>query len=300
MDDLNDILIFAKVVQLESFTAAAERLNLPKSSVSRRVARLEERLGARLINRSTRRLSVTEVGWRYYEYCDRIERELAEASGVVESYQSEPSGLLRVTAPYALGQAFMSHLVSTFLDTYPNARVQVDLTNRQVDLIEERFDVAIRVGTLEDSSLVLTHLGRGASKLFAGAAYFEAFEEPLTPKALSRHVLIDRPLSGTAVTLIKEVDRKVLEQVTVDIYPRLVCNDDLVRLESAIANQGIAVLPTFVARSALDRGLLVSVLPDWAVRIVDVSALYPSYKDLSPAVRAFVALAKEQLQDCFV
>ena len=160
MDNLNDILIFTKVVEQGSFTAAAERLELPKSSVSRAVSRLEERLGAELLRRSTRQLRLTEIGQRYYDHCRRIVQELEEANSVVASYQAQPSGLIRITAPYILGQAFLGMVLAEYMATYPDVTCHVELSNRRIDLIEEGFDVAIRVGELPDSSLKMIHLGR--------------------------------------------------------------------------------------------------------------------------------------------
>ena len=184
MDNLNDILVFTKVVEQGGFTAAARILGLPKSSVSRGVSRLEARLSTRLLQRSTRRLHLTEVGQRYYEHCRRIIHELEKANGIVESYRSQPSGLLRITAPYILGQAFLGSILTAFLAAYPEVQCQIELSDRRVDLIEEGFDLAIRAGDLPDSSLIMTHLVRASAGLFASPTYLEKQGMPTTPPEL--------------------------------------------------------------------------------------------------------------------
>ena len=296
MDNLNDILIFTKVVEQGGFTAAAEILDLPKSSVSRGVSRLETRLQTRLLQRSTRRVNLTEIGRSYYEYCRRIIHELEEANTIVASYQSQPSGLLRITAPYILGQAFLGEIVTEFLAAYPQVRCQIELSNRRVDLIEEGFDLAIRAGTLPDSSLIMTHLGRAKAELFASATYLENQGTPQIPPQLSSHILLDNANNLSKFWTLSRGP----EQIEVAISPRLVSNDVEILLETAIAHQGIAALPKFVALQGVENNQLKPVLPGWYVRLVDINALYPSYKDLSPAVRAFIDLAKKRLKKILV
>lgn len=292
MDNLNDVLIFTKVVEQGGFTAAAKVLGLPKSSVSRGVSRLEERLQVRLLQRSTRRTRPTEIGQRYYEYCQRILLELQEANSVIESYRSEPSGLLRITAPYILGQAFLSNIVAEFLDRYSEVRCQVVLLNRYVDLIEEGFDVAIRVGSPPESSLSLVPVGQEDVKLFASPSYLEKKGIPRTPAELAGHVLLDTAhIPAQTWTLTKGSS-----QSTVDWSPRLVCNDVSIVLENALSHQGIAALPNFTALDAVSLNQLKPVLPDWHVKQVDIQIVYPSYKDLSPSLRAFVTISQEQLK----
>ena len=292
MDDLNDILIFTKVVEKGSFTAAAESLMLPKSTVSRSISRLEARLSTRLLQRSTRRINLTEIGRRYYDRCRQIIQELEAANGIVESYRAQPSGLLRITAPYMLGQAFLGAIVAEFLATYPDVRCQVELSNRRIDLIEEGFDLALRVGSLPDSSLIMTRLGQVNASLFASSSYLAKHGIPQTPSELHRHILLDL---GTSVVKNRTLTDG-LDRTEIAILPRLVCNDADILLDAAIAHQGIAVLPQFVAQDAIAQDRLEPVLPEWHVHQVDINALYPSYKDLSPTVSAFVDLAKNCLK----
>jgi DNA-binding transcriptional LysR family regulator len=295
MDDLNDILIFTKIVEQGSFTAAAESLNLPKSSVSRSLSRLEARLSTRLLQRSTRRINLTEIGRRYYDRCHQIMQELEVANGIVESYQLQPSGLLRITAPYVLGQAFLGAIVTEFLATYPDVQCQVELSNRRIDLIEEGFDLALRVGSLPDSSLIMTRLGQTTASLFASSSYLTKYGIPQAPSELHSHILLDL---GNAPVKSRTL-RQGSVQAEVAVLPRLVCNDVDILLEAAIAHQGIAVLPKFTALEAIAQHQLEPVLPAWYAHQVDINALYPSYKDLSPAVSAFVDLAKRYLKKVF-
>jgi DNA-binding transcriptional LysR family regulator len=292
MNDLNDILIFTKVVEKGSFTAAAESLMLPKSTVSRSLSRLEARLSTRLLHRSTRRINLTEIGRRYYDRCRQIMQELEAANGIVESYQSQPSGLLRITAPYVLGQAFLGEIVAEFLATYPDIQCQIELSNRRLDLIEDGFDLALRVGALPDSSLIMTRLGQANTGLFASSSYLSKYGTPQTPAELHTQILLD--LGNTLVK--SRTFTSGLERIEIAISPRLVCNDADILLDAAIAHQGIAVLPRFVALNAIAQHRLEPVLPEWHIHRVDINALYPSYKDLSPAVNAFVNLAKRYLK----
>ncbi|NER79288.1 MAG: LysR family transcriptional regulator [Leptolyngbya sp. SIO1D8] len=296
MDNLNDILIFTKVVEQGSFTRTAEILALPKSSVSRAVSRLEARLGAQFLHRSTRRIRLTEIGQRYYAHCRRIMQELEEANSVVASYQSQPSGLLCITAPYILGQALLGPVLAEYLMTYPDVKCQVELSNRRIDLIEEGFDLAIRVGTLPDSSLRMTHLGRATASLFASPTYLKRYGNPQTPAEVSDHCLLDNAKTIAKFWTLNQDS----ERITIPVSPRLVCNDAAILLENAIAHQGIAVLPKFITLQAIEQGQLQAVLPDWCIKQVAINALYPSYKDLSPAVQAFINLGKQCLKKALV
>src|SRR5713101_7275743 len=183
--DLNEILVFARVVQAGSFTAAAAALGMPKSSVSRKVSDLEERLKSRLLQRTTRKLSLTDVGRTYYDYCARIVGEIEDGERAVSRLQEAPRGLLRVTAP--INVAFLGPIVSDYLKRYPEVRLDLFCTGRTVDLVEERFDVAIRAGTLADSTLIARSLGSAGWLLVATPAYLKKHGRPRTPEDLKKH-----------------------------------------------------------------------------------------------------------------
>ncbi|MEA5554225.1 LysR substrate-binding domain-containing protein [Anabaena cylindrica UHCC 0172] len=293
MENLNDIMIFTKIVEQGSLTAAAENLTLPKSSISRALSRLEAQLGTRLLQRSTRRIHLTEIGRCYYDHCCRIVQELEVANSMVENYQSQPSGLLRITASYILGQAFLGAIVIEFLNSYPNVQCKVELSNRRIDLIEEGFDLGIRIGKLPDSSLMMQHLGQATAALFASPIYLEKHGNPQIPEDLQNHILLDN-------TKTLKKSWKLCQgslQTEIPVLPRLVCNDMAILLEAAIAHQGIAVLPIFATIDAVKNFQLKPVLQDWYVKKVEINALHPFYKDLSPAVNAFINLARQSLKN---
>lgn len=287
--DLNDVLAFTQVADSGSFTRAAERLGWPKSSVSHRVARLEACLGARLIERSTRRLRLTDVGARFHEHARRVLQELDMAAATVASFRARPQGRLRVSASVVLGQALLPAVLAEYGALHPEVELFVDLANRRVDLLEEGFDLAIRAGELPDSSLVSRRLGSATARLFAAPAYLRRQGTPVTPDELSRHVLIDNaPAASTPGWTLTHDDGHTLE---VPARFGLAANDAALLRELASTGAGIVTLPVFVAAPGVASGRLVPVLPGWATRRVEVHALFPSHKSLSPALRAFVDLA---------
>jgi DNA-binding transcriptional LysR family regulator len=287
--DLNDVLAFTHVADSGSFTRAAERLGWPKSSISHRVARLEACLDARLLERSTRRLRLTEVGARFHEHARRVLQELDLAAATVASFRARPQGRLRVSASVVLGQALLPAMLAEYGALYPEVDLFVDLTNRRVDLLEEGVDLAIRAGELPDSSLVSRRLGSAAARLFAAPSYLSRSGTPATVQDLAAHALIDNtPSAGSPVWQLTHDDGR---QSAVPARFRLAANDALLLRELAATGAGIVTLPVFVAAPAVAAARLVPVLQDWATRRVDVHAVFPSHKSLSPALRAFVDLA---------
>lgn len=290
--DLNDVLAFTAVADSGSFTRAAERLGWPKSSVSQRVARLEAALGARLLERTTRRLRLTDVGARYHEHARRVLQELDQAAATVDSFRAAPQGWLRISASVVLGQALLPALLAEYTARFPQVRLFVDLSNRRVDLLEEGFDLAIRSGVLPDSSLVTRRLGRAAARLYASPAYVRRHGVPASPAELASHDLIDNaPTTGADGWDLVHDDGTAF---AVRARFGIVGNDPVLLRELAAAGGGIVSLPDFVAAPALVARRLVAVLPEWATRRVDVQVVFPSHKSLSPALRAFIDLAAER------
>lgn len=287
--DLNDVLAFTAVADSGSFTRAAERLGWPKSSVSHRVARLEQCLEARLIERSTRRLRLTEVGARFHEHARRVLQELDLAAATVASFRARPQGRLRVSASVVLGQALLPAMVAEYSAQFPEVELFVDLANRRVDLLEEGFDLAIRAGDLPDSSLVSRRLGSASARLFAAPGYLRRHGTPATVQDLAAHVLIDNaPAPSASGWQLTHDDGR--QHAVVSRF-RLAANDASLLRELAATGAGIVTLPVFVAAPALAARRLAPVLPGWATRRLDVHAVFPSHKSLSPALRAFVDLA---------
>ena len=191
--DLNDTLIFVKVVELGSFIAAARALRLPKTTVSRKVQELETRLGAQLLHRTTRKLGLTEAGNIYFDHCQRIARELDEAESAVGQLQGGPRGWLRFTAPYSAGVIWIAPLLGEFRARYPEVRVEMILTNETLDLIDKEIDVALRIGPLADSNLVARRLGQFRTQVYASADYLARHGEPLHPDDLQHHQTLSFP-----------------------------------------------------------------------------------------------------------
>ncbi|MDX2220014.1 MAG: LysR family transcriptional regulator [Burkholderiales bacterium] len=294
MEDLNDVLAFTHVADSGSFTRAAARLGWPKSTVSHRVARLEQSLGVRLLERSTRQLRLTEVGGRYHEQAKLALSSLNAASGMVASFQSRPQGMLRISASVVLGQALLPSLVAAFATAHPDVRLHIDLNNRRVDLLEEGIDLALRAGDLPDSSLVARRLGSVASRLYASPAYLRRHGQPRQPDALTQHTLLDcTPLpSPQSWTLSHDTSG---ETCSVAVTGQLIGNDPVLMREIAAMGRGIVSLPAFIAAPAVAGRQLRPVLREWATRRLDVHAVFPSHKSLSPAVRAFVDLSVTRL-----
>jgi LysR family transcriptional regulator AphB len=286
MRDLNDMALFALVVETGSFTAAAARAGLPKSTVSRRLARLEERLGVRLIERSTRRLRVTEAGEAYRAHCQRILEEADRAEQTVQALLGAPRGPLRLTASVSVGQCLLAPVLGLFLARYPDIEVHLELTNRRVDLLAEQFDLALRIGPLEDTRLVARTLGDTRLRLCASPDYLARAGVPETPADLARHATLamrDVALRTDRWTLIGPdgISRPSLR-------PRAVVNDFMILHQLALAGQGIVCLPTFVGGEDLAAGRLVPVLPAWTGPGKPLSAVYPSARGATPKLRALL------------
>jgi DNA-binding transcriptional LysR family regulator len=281
--DLNDVVVFAKVVQSGSFTRAGRELDLPKSTVSRKVSELEERLGARLLQRTTRSLSLTDAGRAFYEHATRVVSELDAGAAAVQELEDAPRGLLRVTAPLNFG--LFAPLLSSFAGRHPAVEVELVCTDRMVDLVEEQFDVAIRASRLKDSTLVARPLGVLANLLLSSPRYVAAHGQPRQPKDLVKHACLvfgAGPDRGHY-----RLTRKGREEV-VTVRGRLVANDFDLLHEAARDGLGVAMLPYPRVQEDCKAGRLVRVLPEWDAPSFPIRAVYPSTRHLSPKVRAFV------------
>ena len=288
--NLNDILIFAKVIQSGSFTAAARELGMPKSTVSRRVSELEQQLGSRMIHRTTRKLSLTEIGEAFYGYCARIVEDAEEAERTVTRMQTAPRGRLRVTAPLNFG--FLGEIVAEYLRRHPEVSAELICTDRRVDLVEEGFDVAIRPGALDDSTLIARSLGSGPGIVVASPAYLEAHGEPQRPRKIAGHACL---YFGSGSGPREWRLRSGRKTIRIEILARLVTNDFDVLREAVIAGSGIGLLPLYRCERELRAGHLQRVLPDWWAPETPVHAVYPSNRHLSPKVRAFLDVLGERL-----
>jgi len=288
--DLQDVTAFLAVADTGSFTAAARRLGLAKSNVSRRVARLEQQLGARLLERTTRRLRLTEVGETYHAHVAGAIEQLAEAARSVSQIQGEPRGRLRISAPADFNET-MGRLVAEFSARWPHIQIDVDLTQRRVDLVAEGFDLALRAGKLEDSSLIARSVGEGASHLYASPAYLERRGEPLDPAALGQHAFVlFRGRQGELRLALDGPDGAREEVLVSGVISAL--DFGFVR-HALLHGAGIGQLPDSLGADDLAAGRLRLVLPRYCLGRAPFHVVYPSTRFLSPKVRVFVDFCVE-------
>lgn len=295
MQDLNDLFYFARVVDAGGFAAAGRQLGIPKSRLSRRIAELEERLGTRLLQRTTRQLKLTAVGERYLHHCQAMLLEAEAADEVVASMSSEPRGRLRVSCPVALAHAFLPDVVSRFLAHYPQVQLDMVLLNRRVDLISEGIDVALRVRDLgdEDPALVTRRLRQAQMQLVAAPGFADHIRDPAELATL--------PVLGAA-----EADRLVHfrlhgpngQQQEIALEPRLAIDDFVVRSAAVRAGLGFSALPSMLCEEQLERGELVRLLPDWSLPGGYLQAVYPHRRGLLPAVRAWIDHLAASFEAC--
>ncbi len=288
--DLNEILIFTKVVEAGSFTAAARQLDMPKSTVSRKVADLEERLGARLLQRTTRKLHLTDVGNAFYQHAARVAAEMEEAERVVTRMQEAPRGLLRITVP--INFDYLGPVVASFLRRYPDVQVDMVCADRVIDLVEEGFDVAIRAGVLSDSTLIARPLGALRSFVVASPAFLKAHTVPKAPEDLARLDCVVLGAGTARTTWHLQADGK---KVSVVVRPRLVVNDFDVLRTATLAGVGVGMLPVFRCIDDLRVHRLTRLLPAWCSPTTPLQAVYPSTRHLSPKVKAFLDHLTEQM-----
>jgi DNA-binding transcriptional LysR family regulator len=279
---------FVAVAECSQFTAAAERLNVSPSHISRQIARLEDRLQTRLLYRSTRRVTLTEAGQTFLQHCQRLQDGREEALRAVGDLNSEPKGLLRMTCAVAYGERFIAPLVSQFMGQYPQLRIDIELSNRPLDLVHEGIDLAIRLGRLQDSQLVATRLAPRRMYLCASPSYLERYGRPHSLSELARHNC-----------LIGSSDQWALQQEGREVSQRVQgnwrCNSGQAVLDAALAGIGLCQLPDYYVLEHLRSGTLMSLLETHQPPNTAVWALYPQQRHLSPKVRKLVDYLREAL-----
>ena len=289
---LDAMALFARVVEAGGFSAAARELGLSKASVSKRIARLEDRLGVRLLNRTTRRLSLSEAGEAFYAGCRRMVSEAEAAEQAVTHLAAAPRGTLRVNAPMSFGQLHLAPALNAFLERYPELAVDLVLDDREANLVQDGFDVGVRIKPLQDSSLIARRLAPSRALICAAPAYLEAHGAPVRPEDLSRHpCLLYSYHSEPGVWVMRgpEGERRVR------VSGRLRANNGEALLKAAVDGFGVTLMPTFIIGEALRQGRLQPVLRDWAAGSpVAVHAIYPASRNLSPKVRVFVDFLGER------
>ncbi|MFY0727491.1 LysR substrate-binding domain-containing protein [Pseudomonas sp. NFX15] len=297
MQDLNDLYYFAKVVEAGGFAAAGRMLGIPKSRLSRRIAELEERLGARLLQRTTRQLKLTAVGERYLRHCQAMLLEAEMADEAVASMSSEPRGRLRVSCPVGLAHEILPGVISEFLDRFPQVQLEVMLINRRVDLVNEGIDVALRVRELGDEDpLLVTRRLRQAQMLMVASPAF------LTGRAINHpDDLKNLPVLG-ALEPDRLVHIRLLDEqgksYELALEARLGIDDFIVRKASTLSGLGFTLLPMMYCEEELENGSLVQLLPEWSLPGGWLQAVYPHRRGVMPAVRAWIDHLVESFNAC--
>ena len=283
--DLNSMAVFARVVEEQGFSAAARRLGLSKSAVSKHVAQLEDRIGARLLHRTTRRLRLTDVGAAFYERCARILAEAEEAELAVSRMSSAPRGTLRISAPVSFGSRFLAGPIAEFAIRYPELRIEMVLNDRLVDVVDEGYDVAIRIGRLADSSLIAKRLCTMPMLVVGSQAYLTQHGTPQVPADLQQHNCMLYSLSTTGdVYHFRDGDR----ELSVKIDGSLRANNGDILMEAVRRGVGLAFMPAFLCGRDVRDGTVVEVLADYRTTTGAISAVYAHNRHLSVKVRMFV------------
>jgi len=291
MNPYEDMRIFAQVLEAGSFTAAADRLGMSKQSVSRRLMQLEERLGVRLLNRSTRRLDATPLGQHYYQSALRLLGEVQQVEHDISGQAQALRGTLRLSAPLSFAMSHLGCLLTEFLQLHPQVDGEVDLSDRAVDLIGEGYDLALRIGALEDSSLIARRIASVERVYCASPAYLQARGVPLTPEDLAGHDCLPYGHSRQVQWQFRQGGKAQAIQVT----GRMRANNGELLRDAAIAGMGVTYLPTFIVGLALADGRLVNVLEEWTPPALQLSAVYPQHRQVARPVQGFVSFLRERL-----
>jgi DNA-binding transcriptional LysR family regulator len=288
VQDLNDLRFFAEVVEQSGFAAAARKLGMPRSRLSRRIGLLEERLGVRLVHRSTRRFAITEIGREYYQHCVAVMVEADAAQETIDRMRSEPRGVIRIACPSSLISFQVGEMIARFMEQCPKVEVLLESANRQVDVVREGFDLAIRVRfpPLDDSDLVIRKLADSPQRLVASPSVVQGFAWPLVPADLSGLPSI----AWDSAELAHEwrLDGQEGAVSTIRHRPRFVTENMVALRLAALRGLGVCQFPAFVVEEDLRTGRLIDLLPDWAPKAGIIHVAFPSRRGLLPSVRALL------------
>ncbi|SEK60832.1 DNA-binding transcriptional regulator, LysR family [Variovorax sp. YR750] len=287
MEDFNDLALFAHVVEQQGFSAASRHLGIPKSRLSRRVSLLEERIGVRLLQRSSRRLLLTSVGRQFYERCQATVAAGEEAFDVARQATAQPQGLLRVSCPFTLAQFWLTPLIPSFMRTFPGVRLQLEVSNRRVDPLQENIDVVLRVRRppFEDSSLVARPLGGTVDVLLASPALVERLGMPQSLADLAAWPVLSLPAENERYRWALE---RGAQSHDFAFTPHFVTDDMFALRHLAEQGMGLALLPEIMCRDALADGRLLRLCGEWACAASEIQAAFASRRGMLPAVRAFI------------
>jgi LysR family transcriptional regulator AphB len=283
--DLNDMMLFIAVIDAGSFTLAADRLNIAKANLSRRISRLEQQLGVTLLERTTRSQHITEVGSDYLVHCRRISQEVELAEASISQSLKVIKGQLRIGVSVGMGHEIIKPVLAQFIRKNSAINLQLSLLNNRVDLIEEGYDLVIRIGELADSRLIAKRLGKVGRKIYASPDYMKHHGEIKSIEQLKQ-------TSFLLMSSIQDTERLLLtskeKQYELSIKPRVLVDDFLILKQMIIEDLGVAIIPDYMCEHEVANGELVQVLPNWGMSDVDVYALYPKNRLNLPKVKAFV------------
>ncbi|RON50150.1 LysR family transcriptional regulator [Pseudomonas frederiksbergensis] len=290
--DLNDTLVFVRVVRLGSFTAAAQALQIPKTTVSRRVRELEQAMGVQLLRRTTRQLSLTEAGAVYYEQCKDIAATLEHAELAVHQLRDGPRGWLRVTVPYSFGVSWFAPLVAGFRRAYPEIKLEILASHVPLDLVAQEIDVALRLGALPDSSLVARRLASYATGIYAAPGYIK---RPATPDELIEHRTLVLNQARRDVGYVWPLRKSGAKLRNYLVEPTIVANDPALLKEALLAGEGLSLGMDLSMRADVETGRLQRVLPEWIGPPQDLNAVTAREHLPSPKVTALIGYLKAQM-----
>ena len=290
MDRIEAMQTFVTVADLQGFAPAARKLRLSPPAVTRLIAALEERLGTRLLQRTTRKVALTDAGARYLERARRILADIEEAELAAESERTRPAGRVVISAPVGFGRLHVSPVMSAYLKRYPEVSGELRLEDRLVNLVEDGVDLAVRIGQLPDSSLVARQVGEMRRIVVASPAYLKAHGEPKTPEALSDHQIIQ--FGASALTADWRFVRDG-EELRINVAPRFTSNVADAAIQYAVTGGGLTRVLAYQARDAIKRGALKIVLQKFELTAFPIHIVYPTSRLLSAKVRAFIDLVVE-------
>jgi len=293
LDPLAGVTSFIAVSDLLNFGAAAERLGMSRATVSAQIGELEKRLGVRLFQRSTRHVRLTEAGEAYRVALGGVSGQVQEAERIAQSFQTEAVGKIRLTAPDELCERYVVPAMAEFLREQPGLAMEIELGSRRVDIVKEGFDLAIRASLVVEPNLIVRRLATSPVTLSAAPAYIERRGVPESPDELLTHDIVHH--SGLKAGALW-VMRRGEEERRIPVTPHVQVNIGGVLRDAAIAGLGITYLPEFITGDALRDGRLVRVLPEWRIQSVDVNAVYPSNRNITPKVRGFVSVLARRFE----
>lgn len=293
MENLTDIAVFVEVVKADSFTTAARELNISRSVVSKYITRLEQRLGVRLLNRTTRRLSLTEAGQHFFQQSQSALMQLENAQGAIHAMQAEPRGLLRISAPSSFGILHLAPLIPLLRNTYPDLNVELSISDKLIDIVDEGIDIAIRIDELPDSTLIAKRIAQCRYVVCASPSHFEQHGKPDTPEDLVKYncLLFQFWNTPNQWRFLYE-DNQFIE---IKVKGEVISNNSLALREMMLNNGGISMAPTFLVGEDIKKGNLIPVLGDYHIKPISIYAVYPHRQYLTAKARAFLEFVTKHI-----